>query len=319
MDNWLSQPSAAAYAFTFVFGLVIGSFLNVVIYRLPQETMSIVKPRSFCPICRAWIAWYDNLPVLSYFVLGGKCRHCKTGISFRYPLIEILTGFAFVATLILSPAEEPAVFFVRLGIVSALIAVTMIDFDHFIIPDAITLPGMGVALIVAYAFPSMFRHSLLFTEGNVLDSGSALIVSLMGIFIGAGSVYMVGLGGRLLFRKDAMGLGDVKFMGAMGGFLGPDAVLAAFILGALLGAIYGLGNVMILGFTKAIRLRKRGLSLGKAVGCGLRLGRRRGSYIPFGPFLSAGSLIVLFYRQEVFTFALETWPQWFRGVLGFSF
>lgn len=302
------------YGVAAAFGLCIGSFLNVVIYRLPQEGMSIVKPRSACPTCRKAIAWWDNLPVLSYLLLGGRCRGCRTKISLRYPAIELFTALAFLATLVWSQAEEPWVKIVRAGIVAALIAVTMIDFDHFIIPDRITIPGMILAPVISFLLPSLHRQSALIGEGAIHPE-SALIQSLLGIAAGAGAVWLVGFGGKLIFRKEAMGFGDVKLMGAMGGFLGPEGIVAAFFLGSVLGALFGMGNVLVLGFLRGHRLRGRGWAFGKALSGGLRLGRRLGSYIPFGPFLSAGCAGILFFRTEIFRWALETWPEWVRSFL----
>lgn len=277
----------------------------------------MARPGSQCPGCHRDIAWYDNLPVLSYLFLLGRCRHCKTRISLRYPAVELLTGGLFLGTLFWSQGHTASIFFVRISIVLALITVTFIDLDHFIIPDVITLPGIALGPVISYFVPQLHSGTF-FSRSGVPDSEQALFASLAGIIAGAGAVYLVGVIGKIVFRKEAMGLGDVKLMGAMGGFLGTEAIVAAFFLGAALGAFFGVGNVLLIGFGRTMRLSRRGWPSSKAFGVGMRLGRRLGSYIPFGPFLSIGCLVLLFWKENFFEFALEVWPRWIRGIFGLN-
>lgn len=315
--------SASQYLVLLVFsgllGLVIGSFLNVCIFRLPRNCMSIVKPRSRCPKCLNWIAWYDNLPVLSWVVLGGKCRHCKNPISVRYTLVELLTGVLFLyagwrALETPSPLmfrsgpwisyrdplqAEAAIRFALEGwFVSALIICTFVDLEFRIIPDEVSLSGIVIGLAAMTAFPFLCgsggtpRFEDILVVPYRLDPNfalpwapgerhlAALVGSLAGALLGAGALYLVGLLGKIVFRKrveaagedTAMGFGDVKFMAMVGAVLGWRGVLYTFLIACLLGSLYGLGKVIV---------------------------TRRMGFVPFGPFLSAGALTVLFWTPFV--------------------
>jgi leader peptidase (prepilin peptidase) / N-methyltransferase len=274
-----------------VVGSMIGSFLNVVIHRLPDRK-SVVSPGSHCPSCETPIAWYDNLPVLSWLLLRGRCRHCGTGISPRYLGVELLTAglTVLVAMLYLTGPEGRrfGLFFAVALLTWALIPVTFIDLKLRIIPDRITKPGMVLAPILSLLVPELHRQSPMIDAFSRLQDKPqvvALLTSLAGMAMGAFAIWFMGFLGRLLFKKEAMGLGDLKLMAMIGGFVGPMGVLMAILLGCVLGSVFGLIGYI---FT-------------------------RSHYIPFGPFLSGGTLLVLFARPELVHFFTVTYPSLFVG------
>ena len=203
-----------------LFGLVWGSFLNVVIHRLPIGE-SLVTPRSRCPSCKKPVAGYDNVPVLSYLLLGGKCRHCRTPISIRYPFVEAVVGGASVASLL---RHGPSLGYVcEFAFVASMVALIFIDYDHQILPDWITLSGMLLALAVAGP-----RHEMTFVE------------ALKGAALGAGSLFFVSEVYFRLKKIEGLGFGDVKMMGMVGAYLGWKGVLLTLFLGSLSGSVIGL-------------------------------------------------------------------------------
>ena len=256
-----------------VLGLLVGSFLNVCIFRLPRNCMSVVRPRSRCPKCRRLIAWYDNLPVLSWIALGGKCRSCKLPISPRYAAVELLTGllFAFAAWRLRAlPAFEGASLFALHGLfIGALIASTFIDLEFRILPDEITLPGIAAGLAFSVAVPAVHGPPPFWPAHPHLASA---VASLLGALVGGGAIYAVGVLGKLVFRKEAMGFGDVKFMAMVGAVLGWRGVLLTFVLACFLGSVFGVGKFLAV---------------------------RRMGYVPFGPFLSGGALGMLLGSEYV--------------------
>lgn len=269
-----------------VVGAMFGSFLNVVIHRLP-EGESLVRPPSHCPQCNTPISWYDNIPVFSWLILRGKCRHCHVGISPRYLGVELLTAALTVLVawrLLTSPAEPQwRAFFACVFLTYTLIPVTFIDLKLRIIPDRITKPGMVLAPFISLMVPEL--HALSPLKGVFAELGDkprvvALLISLLGIAAGSGAIWFMGALGRILFRKDAMGLGDLKLMGMVGGFIGPVGVLMAILIGCVLGSVLGVISYVV----------------------------TRSSYIPFGPFLSAGTFLVLLWRPEIVYFFTVTYP-----------
>lgn len=203
-----------------MFGLAWGSFLNVVIYRLPLR-MSLLKPPSSCPHCQRRIKFYDNIPLLSFLFLGGKCRTCKAKISLIYPLVEFLTPLSFL--LLCSQFSLSLHFFASALFVSALIALGFIDFHHQILPDEVTLPAAILALVYA-----LFRHDL------------SLIQSLVGAAVGAGVLLLIYGAYYLLRKKEGLGLGDVTMMLMIGAYLGWLQTLLTLILASFLGALVGI-------------------------------------------------------------------------------
>jgi leader peptidase (prepilin peptidase)/N-methyltransferase len=208
-------------------GATVGSFLNVCIHRLPGRE-SIVFPASHCPACKKPIRPYDNLPLVSYIVLRGRCRDCGAPISIRYPLVEILTGATALATV--NAFGLTPQFLVSFAFLSALIVITFIDLDHQIIPDAISLPGIGVGLL-----------SSLFLDEPGWRS------SLVGIVVGGGILWAVAEGYYRLTGREGMGGGDVKLLAMIGAFLGWQAVPLTLLLASLGGTLVGVAVMTVSG------------------------------------------------------------------------
>jgi len=255
---------------TIIMGLCIGSFLNVCIYRLPKEK-SIVRPRSFCPNCKKTIKWYDNIPVVSFILLGAKCRYCKEKISFRYAIVEILTAgvfFLLVYTLGLN-----AITIIYMALSAALIVATFIDFELQIIPDEITYGGMIVGLILSLIFPALH---------GVSSRWGSLLSSFLGLLVGGALIYAIAWIGTIAFRKkleaigeeQAMGGGDVKFLAMIGAFIGFKGVLLVFLLASLFGSVIGIIEKI----------------------------RAKADIIPFGPYLALGALVAMVWADKIFGF-----------------
>lgn len=209
----------------FLFGLIIGSFCNVCIVRLPDEE-SLVHPNSHCRQCLAPVRWYDNVPLLSWLALRGRCRDCKEPISLRYPLVELSCAVLFVLLGTLNlPGRELAIY---LALSAALLVITVIDYDHFIIPDVISIPS----ILISPALAAIVGHI------SVRDS-------LMGIVLGGGILWGFAAGYEFLRKQEGMGFGDVKLVAMIGGFLGWGAALFTIMFGALAGSVVG-GLVMLL-------------------------------------------------------------------------
>ena len=249
--------------------LAVGSFLNVCIYRLPEE-QSVVKPRSKCPNCGKLIAWYDNIPVISYILLGAKCRNCKTKISLIYPFIELLFMAMVCHVYIHFFQSDLRVYYVLYygALCACLLTATVIDLKFYIIPDEINLVGIVVGIAGAAIFPTLVG------ETTVLKG---LLHSLIGIGVGYGSLRLVVLLGKLLFRKEAMGLGDPKFLAMIGAFLGFKMVLLIIFISSVTGTL--IGGACILMFRK----------------------NKSDTVIPFGPFLALAGYICLFYGNSIIT------------------
>ena len=206
-------------AFAVLFGLIWGSFLNVVIHRVPLG-LSLVTPRSRCPWCGRGIAAYDNVPLFSYVALGGRCRYCKTSIAVRYPLIEAALGAASLLSFVRHGVSLE--YFAELAFVAAMVALIFIDFDHQILPNSITLPGTALALALAGPRAEI-----------------ALPDALMGALLGAGLLFLVSEVYFRLRKVEGLGFGDVKMMGMVGAFVGWKGVLLTLFLGSLSGTLAG--------------------------------------------------------------------------------
>jgi leader peptidase (prepilin peptidase)/N-methyltransferase len=202
----------------------MGSFLNVCIYRLPQD-LSIVAPRSYCPQCRAPIHGYDNIPLVSYLLLRGKCRNCGARISWRYPFVETLAG-GFAVALFVKYGLGLS-FFSCSAFTAALLVITFIDLDHRIIPDLISLPGIGIGFILSFFEPTL----------SVKDS-------LIGLLAGGGLLYLVAVAYEALTKREGMGGGDVKLLAMIGAWLGWKAVLFTLFFGSLSGTVIGGGAML---------------------------------------------------------------------------
>jgi len=270
-------PAAAA-----LFGAIVGSFLNVVIYRMPLEK-SIVTPGSHCS-CGAPIKWYDNIPVLSWFLLRGKARCCGRSYSFRYAFVELLTAGLFLLCWIMFP---PAKALCGMLFVSCVLCALFIDLDHMIIPDEFTI-GLGVVGVVLSVFvPSLHNQ----TDGlffvSALQSG---IISMQGLLIGSGIVLWIALIAEALLKKEAMGFGDVKFVGAIGAFLGWQGAVFSVFGGAVVGTIWiGLALIWKKLFGDKVQVAPRAETAeGEATEIGM------GAQIPFGPMLAIAALLHFF-------------------------
>lgn len=255
----------------FLFGLSVGSFANVIIFRLPQGK-SIVLPRSYCPACLKPIAAYDNIPLLSYLLLRGRCRRCRAAISPRYPLVELLMGSLFTAVFILLAGRgaRTVLFPFYWYFVFTLVVLSLIDLEHFILPDVLTYPLLGAGFLLALLEPGRL---------GAAGIGPSLLRSLIGAAVGGGSLWLIGFLGKAAFRKEAMGLGDVKLMAAVGAWQGWGMALFAVFLGALVAAVVGIGLI----------LSKKA---------------EWGSKIPFGPYLALGSLLTLFFGRTLISWYL---------------
>lgn len=211
-------------------GLAIGSFLNVLIYRLPRQK-KIALSRSACPLCQKVIKFYDNIPVLSYIILMGKCRYCHKSISIRYPLVELLNAVSYLF-LFYSYNFSP-LFFIYGFLASALIVIFLIDLDFQIIPDFITIPGMIAGLAVSF-----------------LPGAIGILASVIGLLVGGGVLYLAAVLGEKLFRKESMGGGDIKMTAMLGTFLGWQKVIIVFFGGAFLGLLI---SIFLMIFSKKVR------------------------------------------------------------------
>jgi len=238
------------YVFAGIFGAIIGSFLNVVIHRVPLEE-SIVFPNSRCPSCGAVIAFYDNIPVVSWVLLRAKCRRCKERISFRYPAVELLTAAMFVVVAWHDGLSVALPF--DLVFVSALLALMFIDAAHQILPDVITLPGVAFALMARIAIPLITGKSH-FDDVPSLAHGAfaelplwlvSLIGAVIGGLVGGGFLWLMGWAWERLRKIEAMGLGDVKMMFMVGAYLGWRLTILTMFMGVLSGSLIGIGLMIV--------------------------------------------------------------------------
>jgi leader peptidase (prepilin peptidase) / N-methyltransferase len=279
-------PPAFGYVLAAVFGAIIGSFLNVVIHRVPLEE-SIVFPNSRCPSCGAVIAFYDNIPLISYIILRAKCRGCRQPISFRYPAVELLTAALFVAVAWHDGRSAALPF--DLIFVSALLALIFIDAEHMILPNLITYPGMVFALVARIAIPYL-TGTLHFDDLPSLSNGAfaglpvwgtSLAGAVIGALIGGGSLWLMGWTWEKLRGIEAMGLGDVKMMFMVGAYLGWRLTILTIFVGVRTGSIIGIALMA--------RQRERNMQM----------------LLPFGIFLGLGAIASLLYGSPL--------VEWYAG------
>ena len=265
-----------------LFGACIGSFLNVCIYRMPKNE-SIVRPGSHCG-CGQAIAWYDNIPVFSWFLLRGRARCCRQPFSFRYPAIELLTAALFLACWIqFSPAKA----LVGMVLCAIVICAWFIDLDHLIIPDVFTIGGAATGLILSLAVPALHGHSHPLLAVASLQAGRSAI---LGLFIGSALVLWIALFAEAILRKEAMGFGDVKYLGALGTFIGWQGAVFSLFGGALLGCVWLAGIYL----WKKISGRAPALGLPATSAAGQPAEITLGVHVPFGPMLGVAALIYFF-------------------------
>ena len=250
--------------FIFMVGAMTGSFLNVCIVRLPLEK-SIVFPGSHCVACRTPIQWYDNIPLISWLLLGGRCRACKEKISFRYWFVELLTAVSFY--LFYQYYGLQPVLWPHLVMLSGFIVATFVDFEHRIIPDEVSIGGMIAGVVL-----SLFVPQLHGTNSPFWGAG----LSLIGLLVGGGSIYLMGMIGDFVFKKETMGGGDVKLMAMVGAFMGWKLALLTFFLAPFFGAGFGIVEKI----------------------------RTKDSTIAYGPFLIMGALVSLFWGYKIIYFVL---------------
>lgn len=272
----------------FVLGACIGSFLNVVIYRVPAGR-SIVRPGSACA-CGAPIAWYDNVPILSWLVLRGRARCCGRPFSIRYPFVELLTAVLFLVCWLRMPPAAALCGWVFIG---SLICATYIDLDHMIIPDAFTI-GLAVeGLLLSVIVPLLHGQQSGFYLVDSLRSASA---SAVGLVAGSGVVLWIALVAEALLKKEAMGFGDVKFVGAIGAFCGWHGAVFSIFGGAAVGTLW-IGTALVwqrISGKPGSGAPRAETPDGKPADMGL------GVHVPFGPMLAiAGALYFLFLRGWV--------------------
>ncbi len=268
--------------------------------------MSVVTPRSQCPECRQPIAWYDNIPILSYLFLGGQCRHCASEISFEYPMVELLSGVLFVLVYITwsgefehfftansDPTKGVSTLFLgklaylwgelglRLIIISALTVISFIDLKFRIIPNELTISGIVLGPIIALIHPDHFHYFLAIPEEPIFGSAplNGLTGSIIGILVGGGIIYGLKIFGEVVFQKPSMGWGDVKMMAGLGGLFGWKSVILILFLASIFGTVIGLVNLWI----------------------------TREHYIPFGPFLSAGAAVMVLRGHDLLVYIHETY------------
>lgn len=273
-DEVLGLPAAFTVAVVAVFGALIGSFLNVVIHRVPREE-SIAFPASHCPSCDAAIRPYDNIPVVSWAVLRGRCRSCRAPISARYPAVELLTAVMFALTYLLHSGLTLSLPF-DLAFVAAILALIFIDAEHMILPNVITYPGAALALLARVVVPNLYGVA---TLGGAQTQLRPWLVSLggalLGALVGGGFLWLVGWLWERARGVEAMGLGDVKMMFMVGAFLGWPLTLLTIFVGVLTGSVAGVA--VMLG----------------------RKERDMQMMLPFGIFLGAGSLVSLFFGTAI--------------------
>ena len=254
--------------FAFFIGACVGSFLNVCILRMPEE-QSIVKPRSRCNNCQTTIAWYDNIPLISQIFLRSQCRKCGTNYSWRYFVVELITAALFLLVWLKYGLDWRTL--VYAVFVAGLILATFVDLDHMIIPDTVSLGGMPVGLALSALVPALHEQT---------NWWPALQLSFAGMCFGFGILWLVAILGKLAFRKDAMGFGDVKLLGAIGAFLGWKGVLFTIMISSLLGTVIGFSLIF----------------------SGQKL---RQSKIPYGPYLAAAAILWLFVGPELWSAYLD--------------
>jgi leader peptidase (prepilin peptidase)/N-methyltransferase len=273
-----------------IFGTIVGSFLNVCIARLPLGR-SVVSPRSHCA-CGKPIPWYDNLPVLSWFLLRGKCRPCGIAYGFRYPFVEALTGIIFAALWVL---HSPLVAAVLMVFLALLIVATFVDLDYLIIPDSVSVGGAIVGLFLSFCVPALHGYSGA-EPSHFFQSG---LTSLIGLFVGTALVYWIALLGSLLLKKDAMGEGDMKLLACIGAFTGWEGAVFSLFGGAVLGLIIFL-PLQLLQKGKPLPLTALWSDWDQLYPQDPEKGAasaRSGLVLPFGPMLALGAAVYVLGLQ----------------------
>jgi leader peptidase (prepilin peptidase)/N-methyltransferase len=296
-------------AATFIFGLAFGSFLNVCIYRVPRE-LSVVRPRSACPGCGKAIAAYDNVPVLSWILLGGRCRYCKARISPRYLAVELLTGLLFLGCFLDFGLALAALKFAAFGFI--VLALIFIDAEWKLLPDVFTFPGLAIGLafapfvpvdpLVQALLPETVAAALSWRLLSFSDAVSGAIVGALFIW-GAGAIYYRVRG------VEGMGFGDVKMMAMVGAFLGVKLTVLTLFMASLLGSVFGIAAMFWVYAKRRRRLLVRrhvsAAEAGRRAWASARVAFSRFE-IPFGVFLGAAALAAVFIGSDI--------VRWYAGL-----
>jgi len=285
--------------FVLIFGLCLGSFLNVCICRIPKQK-SIVFPPSLCPICGKSIKWFDNVPLVSYIILRGKCRFCRERISAQYFIVELLTG---VLLLLLHFKFGISIeFFIYSFLFAIFIIVSFIDIEWMLIPDFFSLFGIAFGLLISFLYPSLM---------NSTSNIEALLRSLGGTLFGGLSLTCVSLFGWFIFKKEAMGGGDIKLIAMIGAFIGWQYTLMTLFISFLAGAFFGVSLIIIIAVERIgvtiKKIKRKSSGLTKMQLCFVipaksfihQLNRRRGTAIPFGPYIVLGAILSILYGDKL--------------------
>jgi leader peptidase (prepilin peptidase) / N-methyltransferase len=265
------------FAFSFILGLVIGSFLNVCIYRIPRGE-SIVFPSSHCTQCGKDIPAYDNIPVLSYLWLGGKCRFCKKPISMQYPLVELLTGLIFLGCALKWDFTSPT--YINALFLSLVVILIFIDYHHQILPNVITIPGAIAGIVLSFLQEKeLYADSISVKLAALLNGSNPAGIlpwagSLVGAIFASGALFLVAFLYQLARKRQGLGMGDVKMMALVGAFLGWRLAFLTIFIGSFAGSIIGLLLILFRGKNMQTKLA-------------------------FGTFLGMGSLLAAFFGSAV--------------------
>ena len=261
------SPSLVVFTLLVVLGGAVGSFVNVCVYRIPRG-ISLISPRSFCPYCRRPLRWYELVPIMSFLIQKGRCRTCGSAVSLQYPLVEIIFATAFVVCYVVhGPSTEFAMCF---GFITLMVPVAIVDWRHFIIPNTVVVTGVLIGFV--------FRNVLMYDD---------LLQDFVATGSGVGTMLLIRLSGNFVFRKETMGMGDVKLGGLVSLFLGFEGFVAAVWIAAMIGGMYALSCFW------SSRFPANTLPGGAVP-------------IPFGSFLAVASCFVLLFGDLVLNLA-QTW------------
>ncbi len=297
----------------FVLGLAFGSFLNVCIYRLPLD-LSVVKPRSACPGCKRPIAFYDNLPVVSWLILRGRCRNCKTKISARYLFVELLTGALFLGCYAYFGFTFATLKYCVFGFL--ILGLIFTDAETKLLPDKMTLPGLALGVLFSLLVPvhdmaSQFLPGVLNLpiSADIAAHVFSLLDSLLGAALGASFIYGAGAAYLRWRGTEGMGFGDVKLMAMVGAFLGIKLTVFTIFAASLVGSLFGLTTVLIVWIKRTHRFARRFASLQAARRRGWQSAQMvyRHYQMPFGVFLGSMALIALFVGNQFLSWYGRLW------------
>jgi leader peptidase (prepilin peptidase) / N-methyltransferase len=297
----------------FLLGLAFGSFLNVCIYRLPRG-LSVVKPRSACPGCKQPIAFYDNLPVASWLILGGRCRHCKTAISPRYLIIEVLTGILFLGCYAFFGLSIATLKYCVFGFL--LLGLIFTDAETKLLPDKLTFPGLILGLLFSLVVPMNELASQVLplvlnfpVNPHLAPRLFSLFDSLLGAALGASFIYGAGAVYLRWRGAEGMGFGDVKLMATVGAFLGIKLTVFTIFTASLTGSIFGLTTVLAVWIKRTRRFRHRLPNYEAARRRGWQSAQMvyRHYQLPFGVFLGSMALVALFGGEKLFGWYGRLW------------